>query len=396
MNKKRIAIIFDENIYCQRGMFNAVRNRIKHLNDIADFDIDVYVIGRYEPWYIRKLRHTSKVEKVKSIELDGIKYNTLWYNFSLIDYLLDVKFHRKPIFSKFFYRRLVNKICGYDLISAHSTNCGLAASRISKRDGIPFCVTWHGSDIHTAPFTNKTTYFNVNQILNAADCNFFVSKKLQVTGLGIAPEMKSLVLYNGVNELFHRYSEKERKKLRNQFGVLENTRVIAFVGHLMEVKNPQLLVPIFAAVQQKYDKQLVYWVIGSGKMQTDVETEGKRRGLNIVFWGGLPADKMPDFMNCIDILVLPSRNEGLPLVTVEAIACGANVVGSDVGGISESIGKDNVFPLGENFVDKISDRIVEMLSKKILQPLDDNFSWTRTAKLEIDIYRRLLRENEKL
>ena len=88
MNKKRVAVIFDEDIYNQRGMFNAIRNRIKHLYNIADFDIDVYVIGCYEPWYIRWLRRTKKVERVKSVQFDGITYNTLWYNFTLLDYVL--------------------------------------------------------------------------------------------------------------------------------------------------------------------------------------------------------------------------------------------------------------------------------------------------------------------
>ena len=111
-------------------------------------------------------------------------------------------------------------------------------------------------------------------------------------------------------------------------------------------------------------------------------------------WGAQPVNKMPDFFNCIDVLVLPSRNEGLPLVTVEALACGANVVGSDVGGIGEAIGKENVYPHGEGFIDSISDRIVQMLSTKIVQPLSTKFEWERTAKKELDIYKTLLSCNE--
>ena len=388
--RKRIAVIFDEDIYCQRGMFNAIRNRIKHLKDIADFDIDVYVIGCYEPWHIRKLRHTQKVEKVKSIVLDGIKYNTLWYNFSLIDYLLEVKFHKAPIFTKLFYRRLANKIHGYDLISAHSTNCGLVALRINERDGIPFCVTWHGSDIHTAPFNSDEVYRNVGKILNTASCNFFVSQKLREVGLSIAPDMKCEILYNGRNKQFYRYSDEERESLREKFGVLAGTKVVGFAGHFIEVKNPQLLAPIFATVKEKFNAPVVFWAIGSGKMQKEMEDECKNLGVNCKFWGSQPADEMPKFMNCMDVLVLPSRNEGLPLVVVEAIACGANAVGSDVGGTSEAIGNENVFPHGEDFVERISDRIVYMLSHHVEQPLSDVFEWENTANKELKVYKRLL------
>ena len=387
---KRIAVIFDEDIYNQRGMFNAIRNRIKHLKDIASFSIDVFVIGCYEPWHIRMLRHTPKVHRVKSIILDGIKYNTLWYNFTLVDYFLEVKLHKKPIFVSFFYRRLVKQIKGYDLISAHSTNCGQLALRISDKENIPFCVTWHGNDIHTTPFRNREKFMIVHDILEAATYNFFVSDNLKSIAHTITSEMRCAVLYNGRNQSFTRYSEDKRISLRDSFGVPDNTKVVAFVGNLLEVKNPQLLAPIFVSVQNKYPCSLVYWVIGSGKMYDCVEKSCKDAGVNCKFWGNQPADDMPDFMNSIDVLVLPSRNEGLPLVAVEAIACGANVVGSDVGGISEAIGKDNVFPHGDDFIDRISDRIVQMLTTHIEQPLSEEFEWANTAKKELDIYNRLL------
>lgn len=386
----RIAVIFHEDIYRQRGRFNSIRNRVKYLKDIADFDIDVYVIECYEPWFVRRLRGTDVKKKINSIQLDGITYNTLWYNFTLTDYLLGVKLRLIPIFKKLFYRRLVRKIRGYDLISAHSTDCGLLAMRISKRDNIPFCVTWHGSDIHTSPFTNKFSFDYVKKVLNNASYNFFVSENLQSIGKTIVSDLQSTVLYNGRNPSFMEYSALEKEKLKMAFDVPKGSKVVAFVGNLIEVKNPQLLAPIFSKVKSLYNERITFWVIGSGKMEEDVKRDCKANRVECVFWGGQPAEKMPGFMNCIDILVLPSRNEGLPLVAVEAIACGANVVGSDVGGISEAIGKDNVFPHGDGFVERISERISYMLSHKVEQPLSDDFEWTNTAKKEFKIYKQLL------
>lgn len=85
-------------------------------------------------------------------------------------------------------------------------------------------------------------------------------------------------------------------------------------------------------------------------------------------------------------MVLPSLNEGLPLVTVEALACGANAVGSCVGGIPEVLGEDNVFSLGDMFTYNIADRIVYLLNNRIEQKLKPCFSWERTAELESKIY----------
>ena len=395
MSKKRIAVIFDEDIYNQRGMFNAIRNRIKHLHNIADFDIDVYVIGCYEPWYIRLLRNTKKVEKLKSIQFDGITYNTLWYNFTLLDYLLEVKLHIAPIFTNLFYRKLIRKIKGYDLISAHSINCGRLASQVAKRENIPFCVTWHGTDIHTTPFVSDSKFNLIRAILSSASYNFFVSDQLKSVGSTIAPEMKSIVLYNGRNRLFVKYQPEERNKVREKYSIDNKTKVVAFVGNLLEVKNPHLLAPIFSSVEHKYSGSVTFWIIGSGKLSYQVEKLCEEYQVKCIMWGAQPVDKMPDFFNCIDILVLPSRNEGLPLVTVEALACGANVVGSAVGGIGEAIGFDNVFPHGENFVDAISDRIVQMLNSNISQSLTGQFEWENTARKELEIYTRLFLQNEK-
>ena len=78
-------------------------------------------------------------------------------------------------------------------------------------------------------------------------------------------------------------------------------------------------------------------------------------------------------------VILPSLNEGLPLVTIEAMACGVNVVGSKVGGTPEAIGEKNVFAIDANFVENISNRIIDILRKgKSLPSISNEFSWDKT------------------
>ena len=103
----------------------------------------------------------------------------------------------------------------------------------------------------------------------------------------------------------------------------------------------------------------------------------------VSFLGNVPAEDMPTLMNCIDVLVLPSLNEGLPLVCAEALRCGANVVGSDVGGIAEVIGADNVVPLGDGFVQQIAGKIVTMLNDRPQQSVPEDISWAKTTAREI-------------
>ena len=115
----------------------------------------------------------------------------------------------------------------------------------------------------------------------------------------------------------------------------------------------------------------------------------------ISFFGNQPSPAMPDIMNCIDVLVLPSLNEGLPLVCAEALSCGAAVVGSDVGGIAEVIGSENVVPLGSlsgdpsrpydgSFVNGMAEKVVaSLVGQTPSQTLPTDISWARTAAQEL-------------
>lgn len=107
-------------------------------------------------------------------------------------------------------------------------------------------------------------------------------------------------------------------------------------------------------------------------------------------WGKVAPERMPELFNCVDVLVLPSRLEGFPLVTIEALACGANAVAADTVSTAEGIGRDNVFVLDDDFIDNISSRAAEMLARHIDQPLPEACSCAATAKKENEIYQRYL------
>lgn len=78
----------------------------------------------------------------------------------------------------------------------------------------------------------------------------------------------------------------------------------------------------------------------------------------------------------MDVLILPSLNEGLPRVTLEALACEVPVVGSNMGGIPEVIEEKNVFDLENNFINKISSRILEIIeNEELSSEVPKGFSW---------------------
>ena len=89
---KKVAILFSENLNDRKGAFNAVVNRVRYLMQIADFEIDVFLLQNYEPLLARTLRGTPKVEKVKDFSIDGKTVPVWWYDFSILDFILSVSY----------------------------------------------------------------------------------------------------------------------------------------------------------------------------------------------------------------------------------------------------------------------------------------------------------------
>ncbi|MBR5104135.1 MAG: glycosyltransferase [Bacteroidales bacterium] len=398
----KLAVIFESSPFDRKGLFNAVHNRVKHLSATGECTVDVFCVHSRDNAFTRRVRHTPVVPSVDEVSIDGITYRLLWYRFSVLDNVLLEKMNLRPLFFRRFMSSRVELLKGYDAVVAHSFCGGLFALMAHQRFNIPYYVTWHGSDVHTHPWRVPVMLEDTRAVMESARCNFFVSKALMTASDKITVQASKEVLYNGVSEDFVEFSPADRAAVRERFGLAPEDKVLAFVGNLAAVKNVLSLPAIFAEVVKRYDASLKFWIVGDGKLRTQLETAcseslvrhcedrspsrhcEERSDVAIRFFGNLPSTDMPAIMNCIDVLVLPSLNEGLPLVCAEALNCGAAVVGSDVGGIAEVIGQDYVVPLGDSFATGMADKIVSFLDGKTLsQTLPSEISWSLTAEREL-------------
>lgn len=390
---KRIAIIFNGDIQDRKGYFNAVLERAKRLYARREYHVDVFCLAQYDHWIVRQLRHTKTSAKTPQIDIDGVPINLIWYPFSLLDYFLSVKFHKKKLIEPIFIKQMVEHFKGYDLVSAHSAIPGLVALNVKKRFNIPYTVTWHGSDIHTEPYRNYSYKKLVSSVISGAEISMFVSKNLRDTAQQIFPEMKkSYVSYNGAADTFYKYDENKRIMVREQYGLTQKDKVVGFVGGLVPIKNVDIIPDIFHLIAKECSS-ITFWIIGDGKLRNLVEAklQEKYPDINCKLFGNQPVSVMPDLMNCIDLLLLPSKNEGLPLVTVEALSCATNVVAANVGGIKEVIGDKNVIDHGDMFVERFSQRCSEIILNTELCPeLPNQFDWATVVDNESILYRSIL------
>ncbi len=391
---KRVAVIFEENIFDRKGAFNAKCARARHLAGLTGWRIDIFCIQLYQDSFVSSMlgRRTldipgegcvpeKKLRERESVTLNGVKLNLVWKNYSIPDHFLFYKLGLRPLCYPHFLKRHVGLLKGYDVVAAHSFVGGFIAREAEKRYGIPFYMTWHGSDIHTAPFKHPQIKDLTSELIRDARMNCFVSENLKEASDRIGTGSKT-VLYNGCDGIFVRFDDTRRSELRRKHGV-QWKKVVAYAGNMLSVKNVESLPGIFHAVRERFFGEIEFWVIGDGRLRQRVETElDADKTLSCRFWGNMPPEKMPELFNCTDVLVLPSRNEGLPLVLVEAARCGARVVASRVGGVPEILDRKFTVDLDGNFTAGMAERIVACLDGEP-QSLDlEKFDWERTAEAE--------------
>ena len=391
---RRVAVIFEENIFDRKGSFNAKCARIKHLAELTGWQIDAFCIQLYQDAFVSSILGRRSLDipgeggisekalrKRKSVLLNGVRLNLIWKNYSILDHFLFYKSGLRPVCYPRFLKRHADLLKGYDVVAAHSFVGGFIAREAQRRFGIPFYITWHGSDIHTTPFKHPQIKELTAELLRDAKINCFVSRDLMDVSDRIGPGNKT-VLYNGCDERFVRYPEDRRAELRREFGV-QGKKIVTYAGNLLPVKNPESLPGIFHEVSRLYQGGIEFWVVGDGKSRLKVEAElNADSTLECRFWGNMPPERMPEIFNCTDVLVLPSKNEGLGMVLVEAVRCGADAVASRVGGIPEVIGTENTVPLGGNFTTCMADLTVKGLNGKLRRPSVDLFDWNLTAEKE--------------
>ena len=390
---KRIAVLFEGDINRRLGVFNAVINRVKHLQQIADYKVDVYMFQVYDGWLMRRVRHSRKIDsRPDEIIADGVKMHITWFRRRWSDAIMHRLFKKPPRAMLRRLHRLGWELRGHDLVSAHDRIVGHAAVFAGKKLQIPAFITWHGASIYTDPPRAPMIKDQTIKLLHEATCNFFVSQGLlDKARAELTDDFPAEVLLNGASEQFVRYDDNLRMRLRDEYGVNDGKKVVAFVGRFEPVKNVTMLPELFAEIEQKYGEQMTFWAIGDGIQLSETQALMEKKGVQCRFFGKVPPEEIPDLLNCVDLLVLPSSLEGLPLVVIEALSCGAHVVATNVIGTAEAIGRDNAIDLGENFVDRFTTRAVQLLQGDIEQTLPAEVSWTATAIKENDIYNRYLR-----
>lgn len=130
------------------------------------------------------------------------------------------------------------------------------------------------------------------------------------------------VIQNGRDVEKYKYSESKRNDIRKKLGINSKDVLIGHVGTFTYQKNQARLIQLLHELKRDMDYSYKLVLAGDGPLKEMIENDVRKFGLkkNVIFVGNV--NNVCDYLSAFDIMVLPSRYEGLPLVAIEGQANG--------------------------------------------------------------------------
>lgn len=233
----------------------------------------------------------------------------------------------------FAYQKALNKLFTenhYDIVHSHVNSLSVFPLSVAKKAGVKVRIA------HSHSTTNKKEHLRnfIKNILRLFSkkyaTHYFACSELAgrwLFGDKTFNKGQVTVINNAIELEKYKYNEQTRDSLRTQY-VLTNQFVIGHIGRFMSQKNHTFLIDIFNEVQKRRsDARLL--LIGDGPLYDEIVNKVHTLNLDdkIIFTG--VKQNAYDYYNVMDVFVLPSLYEGLPVVGVEAQANGLPIVTSD-------------------------------------------------------------------
>lgn len=251
-----------------------------------------------------------------------------------------VNLHRSPINPENFkgfreMKHIVNQGC-YDIIWTNEPVMGVVtrlAAKNTRKSGTKVLYMVHGFHFYEgAPKLNWMIYYPIEKAMapnadvictvNQEDYkrakSFNVREAKYIHGIGINTERLTV----GEN----------RKDIREELGLKDDDFFVLSVGELNENKNQKVIIQAIALLR---DKNIHYILCGKGDQLDNLKklVEEKKLKQNVHFLGY--RTDVVDICSQADVYVMPSKREGLPVASLEAMYCGLPLVTSNIRGLTD-------------------------------------------------------------
>ena len=250
------------------------------------------------------------------------------------------------------------KAGGVEYVTIHSHNAGFGTagkgvrlmSRLLKPFIPKYCDTYWGCSDLAARFLLP------NKIVNSG--NYYV-------------------LPNGIELEKYKFNPAVRDEKRKELGV-EDKFVIGHAGRFSDQKNHTFLLDIFAEIKKKQE-DAVLLLFGVGELVEPMKEKAKRLGIedSVIFYGA--SNEMDKMWQAMDVFLMPSLHEGLPVTGIEAQASGLPCVFSDEITKEVDVTKTSKFLSLSDDLEKWADVVISLRNV----PRADNIEKLKNANYDI-------------
>ncbi len=240
-------------------------------------------------------------------------------------------------------RRLVRRVRP-DVVHTHSTKAGILGRAAAWAEHVPAVVhTVHGLAFHAKQPKLLHRGYIAAEKWAARRCHHLIGiteAMVEAFDLhGIAGRERFTVIPSGVDaSLFELAEPREevRRRVRDELGIPPDAPVVGIVARLDALKGQGDLLDILPRLRERLPEARLLFV-GDGWHRGPLERRVARDGLNdaVVFTGLVTQKRVAELLRAMDVMTLPSYQEGQSRTLVEALMCRVPIVGYAVGGIPE-------------------------------------------------------------
>ena len=228
-----------------------------------------------------------------------------------------------------------------DIVHTHSSKAGILGRLAAKIAGVPYIVhTPHGHVFYGHfGILASNIFLWVERIFSKFTDRMVAltnGEKNDYVKLSVCPPEKLFKIHSGVDLKQFMQPNGNRVEKRRALGLDQNGTVIGFVGWLLPIKGPAYLLRAMEHIWPDHPAASLV-MVGKGELDVDLRAQALKMNANgkVKFLGW--REDVHEIMPVFDLLVLPSLNEGMGRVLVEAMAAGKPVVASEVGGIPDLV-----------------------------------------------------------
>ncbi len=308
---------------------------------------------------------------------------------------------RFGICAVFRLKKLLRKY-NIDILHCHgykADTIGFLTSRLTKVRLVSTCHGWW-------PNTPKLKFYDFidTTVLKFFDSVVAVSPQIydNLVKRKVNPS-KLKVIQNGID--VSQFDMKAgRERMRKELGIKEEDFVVGSIGRLSSEKGITYLLEAAYKIKAK-KRNISFVIVGEGDMKSSLIDYAKELGISdkVIFTGY--REDIDKIFPVLDVFVMPSLTEGLPLALLEAMAAGKPVVASNVGGIPTVIehGKTGILVKSRNAAE-IESAILDLINDKHYSDIladngkkfvENKFSLTATIKKYEELYIKLLKDSQR-